>query len=67
MIHAARCVICGRALFRQAASVHSGAIGPTCARKLGLGAKRRARAAVKVRATAPERDPRQVDWVEAAA
>lgn len=64
MIGAARCVICGRALFKQAASVHGGAIGPTCARKLGLGAKRRARA-VKVRAMALERDPRQVDWVEA--
>ena len=63
MIRAARCVICGRALFKQAASVHGGAIGPTCARKLGLGAKRRARA-FKVRSTAPERDPRQVDWVE---
>lgn len=63
MIGAARCVIYGRALFRQAASIHGGAIGPTCARKLGMGAKRRARA-FKVRLTAPERDPRQVDWVE---
>ena len=67
MIGAIRCVICGRALFSRAARVYGGAIGPTCARKLGMSTRKARLRRAAIRHEALPVDPRQVDWVEAAA
>lgn len=66
MIRATRCVLCGRALFKPGARVAGGAIGPTCARKIGMSTRKARLRRAAIRSQAPEFDPRQVDWVMAA-
>lgn len=67
MIGAIRCVICGRAIFKVCTRVHGGAIGPTCARKIGISTRKARLRRAAIRHEATPVDPRQVDWVEAVA